>query len=34
LCANCGAELNIAECACSQDNMNLKFNALKNVKVK
>ena len=34
LCANCGAELNIAECACSQDNLNLKFNALKNVKVK
>jgi len=34
LCSNCGAELNISNCACSQDNMNLQFNALKNLKVK
>jgi uncharacterized protein len=34
LCCNCGAELNIAKCTCNQDNMNLQFNALKNLKVK
>lgn len=34
LCSNCGAELNLAKCACSQDNMNLQFNALENLKVK
>jgi uncharacterized protein len=34
LCSNCGAELNISNCSCNQDNMNLKFNALRNLKVK
>jgi uncharacterized protein len=34
LCSNCGSDLNISNCACSQDNMNLQFNALKNLKVK
>lgn len=33
LCIKCGAELNITECSCSQDTMNLQFNALKNLKV-
>jgi len=33
LCIKCGAELNLAKCECSQDNMNLKFNALNNIKV-
>jgi len=33
LCIKCGAELNIADCSCSKDNMNLQFKALKNLKV-
>jgi uncharacterized protein len=34
LCPSCGAELNVTECACGQDHVNLKFTALKNLKIK
>lgn len=33
LCANCGADLNTTECGCSRSQANLKFSALKNLKV-
>lgn len=33
LCANCGADLNLAECGCSRDQANLKFSVLKNLKL-
>jgi uncharacterized protein len=34
LCPSCGAELNVTECACGQNHVNLKFTALKNLKIK
>jgi uncharacterized protein len=34
LCPTCGAELNVAECACGQTHVNFKFTALKNLKIK
>jgi len=34
LCPDCGSDLNEAECACNRDNINLKFNALKDFVVK
>ena len=34
LCPSCGAELNLTECACGQNHVNLKFTALKNLKIK
>lgn len=34
LCPSCGADLNITQCACSQNHVNLKFAALKNLKIK
>ncbi len=33
LCPSCGAELNVTECACGQNHVNLKFTALKNLKI-
>lgn len=33
LCPSCGADLNIADCACSKEPVNLKFGALKDFKV-
>lgn len=33
LCASCGAELNVADCACSQNHQNFKFAALNNLKI-
>lgn len=33
LCPNCGTDLNTAECGCSSQQANLKFSALKNLKV-
>jgi uncharacterized protein len=33
LCPSCGAELNITECACGQNHLNVKFTALKNLKI-
>jgi uncharacterized protein len=33
LCAVCGGDLNEAECACNRDDINLKFSALKNLKI-
>lgn len=33
LCVNCGADLNMAECGCSRRQDNLKFSALKNLKL-
>ena len=33
LCASCGADLNTAECGCGQAPTNLKFSALKNLKI-
>ncbi len=32
LCGNCGTDLNVAECGCDRQDVNLKFNALKNFK--
>jgi uncharacterized protein len=34
LCPSCGAELNETECACSKNQVNLKFTALQNLKIK
>jgi len=34
LCPSCGAELNVTECACGRNDVSLKFNALKNIKIK
>ncbi len=33
LCANCGADLNTAQCKCDRNDINLKFSALKNLKI-
>ncbi|HEX9023915.1 MAG TPA: DUF177 domain-containing protein [Geobacteraceae bacterium] len=33
LCANCGADLNTAECTCDRGDISLKFSALKNLKI-
>ncbi len=33
LCANCGADLNTMECTCDRGDINLKFSALKNLKI-
>ncbi|HEX8961317.1 MAG TPA: DUF177 domain-containing protein [Geobacteraceae bacterium] len=33
LCSQCGTDLNMAECGCSSQQANLKFSALKNLKV-
>jgi len=33
LCPKCGAELNLAECSCGQNDSNLKFSALKDLKI-
>jgi len=33
LCPSCGVELNLTECACGQNHVNLKFTALKNLKI-
>lgn len=32
LCGNCGVDLNVAECGCDKQGINLKFSALKNFK--
>ena len=34
LCAECGADLNMSSCACSEKAFNFKFSALKDFKVK
>ena len=34
LCPDCGTDLNETGCSCSHDGLNLKFNALKNFKIK
>lgn len=34
LCPSCGTELNLTECTCGQKDVNLKFSALKNLKIK
>jgi uncharacterized protein len=33
LCPTCGADLNIAECACDRNEAGFKFSALKNLKI-
>jgi uncharacterized protein len=33
LCPTCGADLNLADCSCSKEPVNLKFGALKDFKV-
>jgi uncharacterized protein len=33
LCPACGAELNVVECACGRNAINLKFSPLKNLKI-
>lgn len=33
LCSTCGADLNTASCSCSQEQVNIKFSALKDFKV-
>ena len=33
LCHVCGADLNLSQCSCSNETINLKFNKLKNFKV-
>ena len=33
LCPACGADLNVAECACGRNDVNFKFSTLKNLKI-